>query len=178
MRLTNASVSLSYSLSGEGKIDGNDGRGQSGSPADHYQRIYYHPITGEYIPGGWLYYTNPNVPWSVNFNYSFSYRKAYQYSNGQVIDKNTYTQTLGLSGNIKLTPRLSLNMSTNFDLMAMKMSTTQLSATYDLHCFNINVSWIPNGQWESWNFRIAANAAALADLLQFKKSSSFWDNNY
>ena len=177
-RLTNASVSLSYSLSGEGKIDGNDGRGQSSSPADHYQRIYYHPITGEYIPGGWLYYTNPNVPWSVNMNYSFSYRKAYQYSNGQVIDKDSYTQTLGLSGNIKLTPRLSLNLSTNFDLMAMKMSTTQLSATYDLHCFNINVSWIPNGQWESWNFRIAANAAALADLLQFKKSSSFWDNNY
>ena len=178
LRLTNASVSLSYSISGEGKINGNDGRGENSGPADHYQRIYYHPITGEYIPGGWLYYTNPNVPWSVNINYSFSYRKAYQFSNGQVINKKNYTQTLGLSGNIKLTPRLSMNVSTNFDLMALKMSTTQLSATYDLHCFNINVSWIPNGQWESWNFRIAANAAALADLLQFKKSSSYWDNNY
>ncbi len=178
LRLTNASVSLSYSLSGEGKINGNDGRGQSGSPADHYQRIYYHPITGEYIPGGWLYYTNPNVPWSININYSFSYRKAYQYSNGQVIDKKNYTQTVGLSGNVKLTPRLSLNVSTNFDLMALKMSTTQLSATYDLHCFNINVSWIPNGQWESWSFRIQANAAALADLLKFNKSSSYWDNAF
>ena len=178
-RLTNASVSLSYSLSGEGKINGNDGTKQAGgNPADHYTRIYYHPITGEYIPGGWLYYTNPNVPWSVNFNYSFSFRKGYQFSNGKVINKNTFTQTLGLSGNVKLTPRLSMNMSTNFDLMAMKMSATQLSATYDLHCFNINVSWIPNGQWESWSFRIQANAAALADLLRFKKSSSYWDNNY
>ena len=178
-RLTNASVSLSYSLSGEGKMNGNDGTKQAGgNPADHYTRIYYHPITGEYIPGGWLYYTNPNVPWSVNFNYSFSYRKGYQYSNGQVINKNSFTQTLGLSGNVKLTPRLSMQVSTNFDLMALKMSATQISASYDLHCFNINVSWIPNGQWESWNFRIAANAAALADLLQFKKSSSYWDNNY
>ena len=178
-RLTNTSVSLSYSLSGEGKINGNDGSKQAGgNPADHYTRIYYHPVTGEYIPGGWLYYTNPNVPWSLNFNYSFSYRKGYQYSNGKVIDKNTFTQTLGLSGNVKLTPRLSMQMNTNFDLMAMKMSATQLSATYDLHCFNINVSWIPNGQWESWSFRIQANAAALADLLRFKKSSSYWDNNY
>ena len=178
LRLTNASMSLSYSLSGEGKINGNDGRGNSSGPADHYQRIYYHPITGEYIPGGWLYYTNPNVPWSININYSFSYRKAYQFSNGQVINQKNFTQTVGLSGNIKLTPRLSMNLSTNFDLMAMKMSTTQLSATYDLHCFNINVSWIPNGQWESWSFRIQANAAALADLLKFKKSSSYWDNAY
>lgn len=186
LRMTNASVSLSYSLSGEGKINGNDGTNQGGSgggggvagAASHYQRIYYHPITGEYIPGGWLYYTNPNVPWSVNMNYSFSYRKSYQFSNGQVIDKHDFTQTLGLSGNVKLTPRLSLNLSTNFDLMALKMSTTQLTATYDLHCFNINVSWIPNGQWESWSFRIQANAAALADLLRFKKSSSFWDNSF
>ena len=178
-RLTNASVSLSYSLSGEGKINGNDGTKQAGgNPADHYTRIYYHPVTGEYIPGGWLYYTNPNVPWSVNFNYSFSFRRGYQFSNGKAINKDTFTQTLGLSGNVKLTPRLSMQLSTNFDLMALKMSSTQLSATYVLHCFNINVSWIPNGQWESWSFRIQANAAALADLLRFKKSSSYWDNNY
>lgn len=179
LRMNTASVSLSYSLSGEGKINGNDGTKQAGgNPADHYTRIYYHPVTGEYIPGGWLYYTNPNVPWSVNFNYSYSYRKAYQYSNDQVITKHTHTQTLGVSGNIKITPRLSMNLTTNFDLMALKMSTTQLTATYDLHCFNINVSWIPTGQWESWSFRIQANAAALADLLRFKKSSSYWDNNY
>ena len=179
LRMNNASVSLSYSLSGDGKINGNDGTKQAGgNPADHYTRIYYHPVTGEYIPGGWLYYTNPNVPWSINFNYSYSYRAGWQYSNGQVIKKNTHTQTLGLSGNVKLTPRLALNMSTGFDLMALKMTTTQLSATYDLHCFNIAVSWIPTGQWESWSFRISANAAALADLLRFKKSSSYWDNNY
>ena len=182
LRMTNASVSMSYSLSGDGAIKGNDGTGTtdggSKGAASYYQRIYYHPMTGEYIPGGWLYYTNPNVPWSVNFNYSFSYRKAYQFSNGKQINKKDFTQTLGISGNIKLTPRMALNMTTNFDLMALKMSTTQLSATYDLHCFNIAVSWIPTGQWESWSFRIAANAAALADLLRFKKSSSYWDNNY
>ena len=179
LRLNTASVSLSYSISGDGKIEGNDGTKQAGgNPAEYYTRIYYHPVTGEYIPGGWLYYTNPNVPWSVNFNYSYSYRSGWQYSNGQVIKKNTHSQTLGISGNVKLTPRLSLNMSTGFDLMALKMTTTQLSANYSLHCFNIAVSWVPNGQWESWSFRIAANAAALADLLQFKKSSSYWDNQY
>ena len=181
LRLTNASVSLSYSLSGEGAgkgNDGTDGKASGAGASANYQRIYYHPITGEYIPGGWVYYMNPNVPWSINMSYSFSYNRGYQFSNGQKITKNNYMQTLNLNGNIKLTPRLSLNMSTGFDLMALKMTTTQLSARYDLHCFNIDVSWIPNGQWESWSFRIQANAAALADLLRFKKSSSFWDNNY
>ena len=177
LRLNSATLSLSYSLSGEGKINGNDGTKQAGgNPADHYTRIYYHPITGEYIPGGYLYYMNPNVPWSVNFNYSFNYRPTYQYANEQMTKVKNYTQTLGMSGNVKLTPRLSMQMSTNFDLMALRMGATQLRATYDLHCFNINVSWVPTGQWQSWSFRIQANAAALADLLRFKKSSSYYDN--
>ncbi len=178
LRLNTTSVSLSYSLSGDGKIAGNDGTAQAGgNPADHYTRIYYHPVTGEYIPGGWLYYMNPNVPWSVNFNYSYSFRKGYQWANGKETANNSHTQTLGVSGNVKLTPRLSMQLTTGFDLMALKMTTTQFSATYDLHCFNIRVSWVPNGQWESWTFQIAANAAALADLLKYKKSSSYWDNN-
>ena len=182
LRLTNANMSLSYSLSKDGTIKGNDGTGSSGSGGGganaSYQRIYYHPITGEYIPGGWVYYMNPNSPWSLNMSYSLSYNKAYQFSNGQQITKHNFTQTVNLSGNIKLTPRMSLNMSSGFDLMAGKVTTTQISGTYDLHCFNIFVSWIPTGQWQSWSFRIQANAAALADLLQFKKSSSFWDNAY
>ena len=181
LRLTNANLSMSYSLSGDGESKGDDGTGGAGMGSGStaaYQRIYYHPITGEYIPGGWVYYMNSTAPWSINMSYSFSYNKQYQFSNGQKITKHNFTQTVNLSGQIKLTPRMSLNMSSGFDLMALKMTTTQLSATYDLHCFNINVSWIPTGQWQSWSFRIQANAAALADLLQFKKSSSFWDNAY
>ena len=58
----------------------------------------------------------------------------------------------------------------------MKITTTQMSFSYDLHCFNIAVSWVPLGTYKSYSFRIAANAAALADLLRFKKSSSYWDN--
>ena len=178
LRLTGASASLSYSFSGEGKINGNDGNGESTGPADSYTRIYYHPVTGEYIPGGWLYYMNPNSPWSVNISYSYNYSRSYQYSNGHRITNHRHTQTLNLNGNIKITPALSVNLSTGFDLMAMKLTTTQLSAQYSLHCFNIDVSWIPMGKWQQWSFRIAANAAALADLLRFKKSISFWDNNF
>ena len=119
---------------------------------------------------------NTNSAWSLSFNYSYSYQRSYQYTNSELITKHRHNQTLGLSGNVKLTPKLSINMSSGFDLMALKLTTTQLSASYDLHCFNIAVSWVPTGKWQSWSFRIAANAAALSDLLRYKKSSSYWDN--
>ena len=178
LRLTSANISLSYSFSGEGKINGNDGSSGSSGEGNttNYTKVYYHPVTGEYIPGGWLYYTNPNSPWSVNISYSFSYSRSYSTASYQLLTNHRFTQAISLSGNVKITPALAINLTTGFDLMAMKMTTTQLSATYDLHCFNISVSWVPTGTWKSWTFRIAANASALADLLRFKKSNSYWDN--
>lgn len=178
LRLTNVSGSLSYSLSGKGTVKGNDGSksgGDSGNAADYYRRLYYHPITGEYIPGGWLYYTNPNVPWSVNFNYNFSMNRTYEFINDQLRKKDNYTQTLGVQGNIQLTPKMSVQAQSGWDFTAMKMTTTQFSFRYDLHCFNISVSWVPSGMYQSYSFLISANAAALADLLRFKKSTSYWD---
>ena len=121
---------------------------------------------------------NPKVPWSVNMNYSYSYSRSYQYANEQLLQKNNHMMTLGLSAQVRLTEAFNLNMNTGVDLIKMKLTTTQLSATYDLHCFAISVSWVPNGQWESWSFRIAAKASALADLLQFKKNASYWDNGF
>ena len=175
LRLTNFSASTSYSISGKGAVKGNDGSKSGGGAADYYRRIYYHPVTGEYIPGGWLYYTNPNVPWSVNFNYSLSMSRSYSFTNNQLIKNDRYTQTLGVSGNIQLTPKMSVQAQTGWDFVAMKMTTSQMSFRYDLHCFNIAVSWVPAGMYQSYSFVISANAAALSDLLRFKKSTSYWD---
>lgn len=179
LRLTNASLSASFSINGKGAIDGNDGRKSGGSSdANTYQRIYYHPVTGEYIPGGYVYYMNPSAPWSINVSYSFNYNKSYTYMSAtkELVTNRKFTQTMNLSGNVKLTPRMSIQATTGFDFMAMQFTSTQISATYDLHCFNIAVSWVPMGMYKSYSFRIAANASALADLLRFKKSESYMDN--
>lgn len=199
-RLTNASFSTSYTFSGKGKIDGNDGanakgagqpggpggyegRGENGSSSGHsgaeealYHRVYYHPVTGEFIPGGWLYYLNPSSPWSVTLSYSYSFNRSYQYANDRLNVKNNHMQTLQISGQVKITKDLNINAQSGIDLTKMKITTTQISATYDLHCFAISFSWVPMGQWKSWNFRINAKASALSDLLQFKKNASYWDN--
>ena len=180
-RLTNASASLSYSINGDGKHNWNDGHSgntqatRSTQSNSDYARIYYHPITGEYIPGGWVYYLNPEIPWSLSFNYNYSYSRTYQYANEQLQTKHSHIQTLSMSGQLRLTKAMNFNLNTGFDLTKMQLTTTQISATYDLHCFAISVSWVPTGQWESWSFRIAAKASALSDILQFKKSASYWD---
>ena len=107
-RITNAGASLSYSISGGGHYKGNDGHG-GGSDTGHegqgheghshggnsdYAFIYYHPVTGEYIPGGWCYYMNPNIPWSLRIGYNYSFSRSYQYSNERLQVKDNHTQTV------------------------------------------------------------------------------------
>lgn len=190
-RLVNASASTSYTFSGEGKSkwgskykpEGGIERGtmarragtNSGSNADIYQRIYYHPVTGEYIPGGWVYYYDPDMPWSINLSFNYSYSRSYQYANEQLLTKHNHQMTLGISSQIKLYRDFAISLNTGVDLTKRKLTTTQLTGHFSLHCFQIAFSWIPNGKWESWSFRISANASSLADLLQYKKNASFWD---
>ena len=181
LRMNTFSASASYSITGEGKINGNDGSKEASGAkggADSYQRVYYHPVTGEFIPEGWLYYTNPSAPWSINLSASFSMRRQYTFNRemDKLTHKDNITASLNASGNIRLTPKMNINISSGYDFVAKQITTTQISATYDLHCFNISVSWVPMGTWKSYSFRIAANASALADLLKFRKSDSYWDN--
>ena len=186
-RMTGASLSTSYTFQGSGQSRwGKEFKNEGGAPvqptragtnstSSSYQRMFYHPVTGEYIPGGWVYYYDPNMPWSVNLNYSYSYYKSYQYSNNQLITRNNHSMTLGVSSQVQIYRDLRISLNTGVDLTKMKLTTTQLSGSFSLHCFNIAFSWIPNGKWESWSFRISANASSLADLLQFKKNASYWD---
>ena len=175
-RLTNASVSLSYQFSGgSGSSGGGGGQGGSSAPSA-YQQMYYHPVTGEYIPGGWVYYMAPNIPWSIGLNYSYSYSMTYENANAQLIKNHNHNQTLGINAQLRLTQAFNMSLNTGVDVMKMSLTTTQFSASYDLHCFVISVSWVPSGRWQSWSFRINAKASALADLLKYDKRSSYWDN--
>jgi hypothetical protein len=178
VRITNANLSFSYNFQGKGTIEGNDGtQGAVGSGSTlAYQQVFYHPVTGEYIPGGWLYYMNPDSPWNLNTSFSFGYSRAYAVVDQQLETKHNFSGTVSLSGNLRLTPRLSMTATSGFDFIARRITTSSVNFTYDLHCFNIAVSWVPTGQWQSYSFRISANASALADILRYKKSSSFWDN--
>ncbi|PKP40817.1 MAG: hypothetical protein CVT93_10470 [Bacteroidetes bacterium HGW-Bacteroidetes-10] len=198
-RLENASLTLSYQFSGKGERRGGvrPFPGVKGGGYNHgdqgdlqgvddisgvkheqrdYTRVYYHPVTGEYIPGGWVYYLDPSIPWTVSMNYNYSYNRNYSFTDDILKTNHNHMQTLGVSAQIGITKALNVNLNTGFDLSRLSLTTTQLSATYDLHCFQISVSWVPNGQWQSWSFRINAKASALADLLKFKKGSSYWDN--
>ena len=51
---------------------------------------------------------------------------------------------------------------------------TQIVITRDLHCWEMNLNWVPNGTMQMWNFTIRVKAAVLGDL-KYERRKDFHD---
>ena len=84
-------------------------------------------------------------------------------------------QTLGMSGNVSITPKWKIGFMTGWDFEASDLSYTSISIYRDLHCWEMRFNWIPTGYQQSWNFTINAKASLLQDL-KLNKKKDFRDN--
>lgn len=145
-----------------------------------YQNPYYDPygqmdpaLRRQYMS---QFYYDFSLPWNLSFNYAINYSSS-PYNNGTTGYKQNVTQTLGFNGSINITPKMGLTFQGGYDIMARKLTTSQVSITRDLHCWQMSFSWIPFGHYKSWSFNIGVKAASLADL-KYDKSESMFDNMY
>jgi len=111
------------------------------------------------------------IPWSLNITYSLKYGMDHYYNNYVLTKKENIVQTLGISGNIQLTPNWKVGLTTGYDFSAKGISYTQIKIHRDLHCWEMYFSWIPFGTWQSWNFSINIKSSMFKDLKVEKKKS-------
>ncbi len=119
-------------------------------------------------------YYDFSIPWNIGFNYVISYGISYT-NNGTTGFKRNVSQTIGFNGSVNLTPKTGITFTTGFDIQNRKLTTTSISITRDLHCWQMSFVWIPFGTHKSWSFNIGVKAASLADL-KYDKSQSMYDN--
>ncbi|HJN05461.1 MAG TPA: putative LPS assembly protein LptD [Bacteroidales bacterium] len=114
-------------------------------------------------------YVNWNIPWSLNFNYNFTYTNNLDYINYIKVPTETIVQTLSFAGQINITPKWKFTFNSGWDFTQNKLSYTSINLYRDLHCWEMRFSWIPLGVRQSWNFSINVKASILQDLKLNKK---------
>jgi lipopolysaccharide assembly outer membrane protein LptD (OstA) len=119
-------------------------------------------------------YINWNNAWNISLNYNLSFSNNPIYINYDREDKRTTVQTLGLSGDVSITPKWKVNFSTNYDFNSLEFGYTQIDFYRDLHCWEMRFSWIPSGQRKSWTFGINVKASILRDL-KYDRKKDFRD---
>jgi hypothetical protein len=113
-----------------------------------------------------------DVPWSMNLSYSVNYAKI-NYKNTGL--RAEVSQALSLSGQVSITKKMMMTYTTGYDFKGKEITMTQIGITRDLHCWEMNFNWVPNGTMKMWNFTIRVKASVLGDL-KYERRKDFHDN--
>ncbi len=104
---------------------------------------------------------NPLFGNKIGWDVRFSYAATYSNSNRQNEFSN---HSLMFSGNLDLTPRWSVGVSSGYDIKRKGFTVTQFRFERDLKSFNLRFNWTPFGQFERWYFFIGIKSSILQDL--------------
>ena len=179
-RMTSANVNMNYSFSSS-QLEGNneeeedpDQRNQLestssggreddlfGRSEDFTDRRMTDTQDSKPVPKYPSYRTK--LPWDVKLAYSFTYNN----SRGQ---KNISNNSLMFSGNIDLTPKWKVGLSSGYDFKGEGFTYTQLRFNRDLNSWRLNFSWVPFSERASWNFFIGIKSGLLSDIKYEKQS--------
>ena len=122
-------------------------------------------------------YLRSSLPWSLSFSYGISMREntGGHFHQSRMRYGYKLTHTLNCSGNIRLSEGWNINFSSGYDFNYHRLSMTTASVNRDLHCFTMGCS-VVLAPYRSYNFTFACKAGTLADVLRWKKQSSYSSN--
>lgn len=116
-------------------------------------------------------YVDFNIPWNINLNYNFGWNKT-------GLDEARVIQALNFNGDLSLTAKWKITVSSGFDFAAMSPTITQLSIYRDLHCWDMSLSWTPYAgssvRASNYNFTLKVKSSILQDL-KLTRRRSFYD---
>ena len=103
------------------------------------------------------------IPWNLTLAYSLTYNN----NRGQNDFSNN---SLMFSGNVDLTPKWKVGVSSGYDFKGKGFTYTQLRFDRDLNSWRLNFSWVPFSDRASWNFFIGIKSGLLSDIKYEKQS--------
>ena len=120
-------------------------------------------------------YMRFSMPWSLTFGYGITMSEntdvnKFNYKTMRYPYK--FTQTLNVSGNLRISDGWNISFSSGYDFDNHKVSMTTASLQRDLHCFNMSCS-VVLAPYASYNFTFRCNASTLTDALKYDKRSGY-----
>lgn len=100
---------------------------------------------------------NAKLPWDLRFAYSLTY------SNNNR-ERKIIGNSLMVSGNIDITQRWKMGLSSGYDFVQKGVTFTQLRFERDLLSWRMDFNWVPFGDNAYWAFFIGIKASVLSDI--------------
>jgi hypothetical protein len=117
------------------------------------------------LPNYYADYVDFDIPWQLALTYSAGY------TTNPIPRRNTdrrppilAVNSIGGTGSVKLTENMQLSYNLGYDFVQKTVTYPNITFSRDLHCWQINGTWIPFGITKGYTFTIAAKSSLLQDL--------------
>ena len=107
-----------------------------------------------------------NIPWNLSFAYSFNY------GTDEVGLNKNINNNLTFRGDFSVTPKWKVTFDSGYNFSTNSAALTRLAIYRDLHCWDMNFTWIPFGFSKSYGVTIRVKASILQDLKLSKQQSA------
>ncbi|MDH3699525.1 MAG: LPS-assembly protein LptD, partial [Flavobacteriaceae bacterium] len=97
------------------------------------------------------------IPWDLRLQYALTYSNSTR-------QNDITNHSLMFSGNVNLSPKWRVGVSSGYDIKRQGFTITQLRFERDLDSFKLNFNWTPFGNFERWYFFIGIKSSLLSDL--------------
>jgi hypothetical protein len=105
-----------------------------------------------------------SIPWQLDLTWNFSQNQSNPYF---------ITRTSNLAGGLSfnLTEFWKFRATASYDLLNKEFAAPQISIHRDLHCWEMNFTWVPSGQAEHFQLEIRLKSPVLQDVKVTKQGS-------
>ncbi|MFC5285275.1 putative LPS assembly protein LptD [Pedobacter alpinus] len=165
--LTNFNFSFDYSLNSNSLGKNNKSNNPPGNDnSDLFNRVNSQQAAQlQQINRNANAFVDFSIPWNLSFFYNFNY------SNSGLT--KALIQTLSANGDFNLTPKWKVQFNTGYDFNNKAISLTSFSIYRDLHCWDMSVSWIPFGPFQSYSVDLRVKSSILQDLKLSKRRNFY-----
>jgi hypothetical protein len=106
-----------------------------------------------------------SLPWSLDLTWNFAQQEPVP---GTIFRSSTLAARLGFN----LTDLWKITASANYDVLRQEVSAPLITVYRDLHCWELDFSWVPVGQYRNFRVEIRLKAPQLRDLKLTQQEST------
>jgi len=111
-------------------------------------------------------YIDWDIPWNLTVGYNLAYAR-------QVNNTTNITQAMNVSGDLSISEKWKVNFNTGYNFDSKEITQTMIGIARDLHCWQMNVNWVPFGRFTSYNIDIRVKSSILQDLKVSRRRTFF-----
>ena len=98
-----------------------------------------------------------SIPWNLDLTWNFNQNQA---DPRKIFRSSNLSIALGFN----LTEYWKINATASYDIVNREFSAPQITVYRDLHCWEMNFSWVPTGQYRNYRLEIRLKAPQLRDV--------------